>query len=71
MLFSYRSALRAGLVYLLISVVWLQLSSQLLISFFDEPRELGHWLQVRGYVWVAISALVIYFMGARFARVSD
>jgi len=71
MLFSYRSALRAGLVYLLISVVWLQLSSQLLISFFDEPRELGHWLQVRGYVWVAISALVIYFMGARFARASE
>ena len=71
MLFSYRSALRAGLVYLLISVVWLQLSSQLLISFFDEPRELGHWLQVRGYVWVVISALVIYFMGARFARASE
>ena len=71
MLFSYRSALRTGLVYLLISVVWLQLSSQLLISFFDEPRELGHWLQVRGYVWVAISALVIYFMGARFARASE
>ncbi|WP_411390810.1 phosphodiesterase DibA [Pseudomonas sp. MPB23] len=71
MLFSYRSALRAGLVYLLISVVWLQLSNQLLISFFDEPRELGHWLQVRGYVWVAISALAIYFMGARFARASE
>ena len=71
MLFSYRSALRAGLVYLLISVVWLQLSSQLLISFFDEQRELGHWLQVRGYVWVAISALVIYFVGARFARASE
>ena len=71
MLFSYRSALRAGLVYLLISVVWLQLSNQLLISFFDEPSELGHWLQVRGYVWVTLSALVIYFMGARFARASE
>lgn len=46
MLFSYRSALRTGLVYLLISVVWLQLSNQLLISFFDEPSELGHWLQI-------------------------
>ena len=71
MLFSYRSALRTGLVYLLISVVWLQLSNQLLISFFDEPSELGHWLQVRGYVWVTLSALVIYFMGARFARASE
>ena len=71
MLFSYRNALRVGLVYLLISVVWFQLSNQLLISFFDEPRELEHWLQLSGYVWVIISALVIYFMGARFARVSE
>jgi diguanylate cyclase (GGDEF)-like protein/PAS domain S-box-containing protein len=68
MLFSYRGALRAGLVYLLVSIVWLQLSNHLLINFLDEPRELGRWLQVRGYVWVALSALVIYLICARFAR---
>jgi diguanylate cyclase (GGDEF)-like protein/PAS domain S-box-containing protein len=68
MLFSYRGALRAGLVYLLVSIVWLKLSNHLLINFLDDPRELGHWLQVRGYVWVAFSALVIYLMAARFAR---
>ena len=59
MLLSYRGALRVGLVYLLVSIVWLQLSNQVLINFLDEPRELGHWLQVRGYVWVALSALAI------------
>ena len=68
MLFSYRGALRVGLVYLLVSIVWLQLSNQLLINFLDDPRQLGRWLQVRGYVWVALSAAVIYLICARFAR---
>ncbi|KTB55979.1 MULTISPECIES: phosphodiesterase DibA [Pseudomonas] len=68
MLFSYRGALRVGLVYLLVSIVWLQLSNQLLINFLDDPRQLGRWLQVRGYVWVALSAWVIYLICARFAR---
>lgn len=57
-----------GLVYLLVSIVWLQLSNQLLINFLDDPRQLGRWLQVRGYVWVALSAWVIYLICARFAR---
>ncbi|MFB3306057.1 phosphodiesterase DibA [Pseudomonas sp. AMR01] len=68
MLFSYRGALRAGLVYLLVSIVWLQLSHHLLINFLDDPKELSRWLQVRGYVWVALSALTIYLICARFAR---
>ena len=68
MLFSYRGALRAGLVYLLVSILWLQLSHYLLINFIDEPWELGRWLQARGYVWVSLSALLIYWIGRRFAR---
>ena len=68
MLFSYRGALRAGLVYLLVSIVWLQLSHYLLINFIDEPWALGRWLQARGYVWVSLSALLIYWIGRRFAR---
>ena len=68
MLFSYRGALRAGLVYLLVSILWLQLSHYLLINFIDEPLEQGRWLQARGYVWVSLSALLIYWIGWRFAR---
>lgn len=68
MLFSYRGALRAGLMYLLVSIVWIQLSQQVLINFIDEPVELGHWLQMRGYLWVSLSALVIFLLCARFAR---
>ncbi|VVN20271.1 hypothetical protein PS683_04329 [Pseudomonas fluorescens] len=68
MLFSYRGALRAGLVYLLVSVLWIGLTQRLLIEFLDNPSDLNHWLQVRGYVWVALSALAIYLLCARFAR---
>ncbi|MHA6572626.1 phosphodiesterase DibA [Pseudomonas yamanorum] len=71
MLFSYRGALRAGLVYLLVSIVWIQLSHQVLINFIDEPGELDRWLQVRGYVWVSLSALAIYLLCAGFARASQ
>lgn len=68
MLFSYRGALRVGLVYLLVSVLWIGLTQRLLIEFLDNPSDLNHWLQVRGYVWVALSALAIYLLCARFAR---
>nr|WP_314563832.1 EAL domain-containing protein [uncultured Pseudomonas sp.] len=68
MLFSCRGALRAGLVYLLVSILWISLTRQVLIEFLDDPSELNHWLQVRGYVWVTLSALAIYLMYARFAR---
>ena len=36
---TYRDALRAALLYLLISVVWLQFSGHLLSSFFDSSAE--------------------------------
>lgn len=71
MLFSYRGALRAGLVYLLVSVLWIGLTHRVLIEFLDNPTELNHWLQVRGYVWVALSALAIYLLCARFARANQ
>ena len=36
---SYRDAVRAALLYLLISVVWMQLSGYLLSSLFDNSAE--------------------------------
>ena len=68
MLFSYRGALRAGLVYLLISVLWIQLSQQVFINFIDEPKEMIHWQILRGYLWVTLSALFIFLLCARSAR---
>ncbi|MCS4314566.1 MULTISPECIES: phosphodiesterase DibA [unclassified Pseudomonas] len=68
MLFSYRGALSAGLVYLLASSAWIGVTQRVLIEFLDNPTELSHWLQVRGYVWVALSALLIYLICARSAQ---
>ena len=71
MLFSYRGALRAGLVYLLASSAWIGITHRVLIEFLDNPTELSHWLQVRGYVWVVLSALLIYLICARVAGASQ
>lgn len=68
MLLSYRGALRAGLVYLLLSVLWIQLSQQVFINFIDEPKEMIHWQILRGYLWVTLSALFIFLLCARSAR---
>ncbi|MBN2977104.1 phosphodiesterase DibA [Pseudomonas lactucae] len=69
MLLSYRGALRAGLVYLLASIAWISLTGTVLIEFIDNRNDLNLWLQARGYLWVAFSAVVIYLMSARFAHV--
>ncbi|KAF6688023.1 EAL domain-containing protein [Pseudomonas sp. EKM23D] len=68
MLLSYRGALRAGLVYLLVSVLWIGLTQRVLIEFLDNPNEMSLWIQACGYIWVALTALAIYLMCARFVR---
>ncbi|MBB6289661.1 MULTISPECIES: phosphodiesterase DibA [unclassified Pseudomonas] len=68
MLFSYRGALRAGLVYLLASSFWIGLTHRILIEFLDNPTDLHRWLQMRVYLWVALSALLISLICARSAQ---
>lgn len=65
---SFRDAVRAALFYLLLSVVWLQLSGYLLNSFFDSSVELLRWQLINGYVWVAISAGLIFVARTRRLR---
>ncbi|MGY2340285.1 phosphodiesterase DibA [Pseudomonas sp. SDO5532_S415] len=65
---SYRDAVRAALLYLLLSVVWLQLSGYLLNSFFDSSVELVRWQLINGYVWVAISGGLIFVARTRRLR---
>ena len=62
---SYRDALRAALLYLLLSIFWLQLSSHLLGDLFDDADELLHWQLINGYVWAAFSAGLIFVARAR------
>mgnify|MGYP001084152440 CR=1 FL=1 len=65
---TYRDALRAALLYLVLSVVWLQFSGQLLNSFFDNSTELLRWQLINGYLWVAFSAGLIFVARARLCR---
>lgn len=62
---SYRDALRAALLYVLLSVVWLQLTDCLLSSYFYEPTQLAHWELINGYVWAFVSAALIFVARAR------
>ena len=65
---SYRYAMRAALLYLLLSMIWLQFSGYLLNSFFDSSAELSRWQLINGYVWVVISAGFIFIARARLLR---
>ncbi|WP_448632048.1 MULTISPECIES: phosphodiesterase DibA [Pseudomonas fluorescens group] len=63
-----RGALRTALLYLLFSVIWLQLVGYLLSSFFDEFVDKQHWLLINGYAWVLVSAGLIFLARVRIAR---
>ncbi|KAB0493646.1 phosphodiesterase DibA [Pseudomonas vancouverensis] len=64
----YRDALRAALLYLLFSVVWLLSSGYLLNSFFDDSAERMRWQLINGYLWVLLSAGLIFIARARLLR---
>jgi hypothetical protein len=47
-----RTAMRGALLYLLLSVAWLQLVGYLLNSFFDHSADQLRWQLINGYAWV-------------------
>ena len=65
---TYRDALRAALLYLLVSIGWLLFSGYLLNSFFDSSAELMRWQLINGYAWVVFSAGLIFLARARLFR---
>ncbi|OZY59673.1 GGDEF domain-containing protein [Pseudomonas lundensis] len=62
---SYRDAMRAALLYGLLSVSWLLLTDHLLNSFLDDSAQLARWQLVNSYVWVCVSAGLIFVARAR------
>ena len=62
---SYRDAMRAALLYGLLSVSWLFLTDHLLNSFLDDSAQLARWQLVNSYVWVCVSAGLIFVARAR------
>ncbi|MHC8316801.1 phosphodiesterase DibA [Pseudomonas sp. LB3P31] len=65
---TYRDALRAALLYLLLSVVWLTFSGYVLNSFFDDSAEALRWQLINGYAWVVLSAVIIFIARTRLFR---
>ncbi|KQB53009.1 diguanylate cyclase [Pseudomonas endophytica] len=66
---SSRNALRAALLYGLLSVVWLQITDHFLSSFLDDPAQLAHWQLINGYVWVFVSAALIFVARSRLLNI--
>lgn len=62
---TYRNALLAALLYLLLSVAWMAFSGYLLNNLFDGSAELLRWQLINGYVWVVLSAGLIFIARAR------
>lgn len=65
MLASYRDALRAALLYWVLSIVWLGLTGYLLNNFFDESADRLSGQLISGYVWVLLSGGLIFVARAR------
>ena len=61
----YRDALRAALLYGLLSILWLQTTDHLLSSYLDDSAQLAQWKHISGYIWVFFSAVLIFFARAR------
>lgn len=62
---TYRDALRAALLYLVLVVVWLQGTDHLLNNFFHDPVDVVRWQLINGYVLAALSAGLIFVARAR------
>lgn len=62
---TYRDALRAALLYLVIAVVWVRSADHLLNNFFNDPVEIARWQLINGYLLAAVSAGLIFLARAR------
>ena len=61
----YRDALRAALLYGLLSILWLQTTDHLLSSYLDDSAQLAQWKHISGHIWVLFSAVLIFLARAR------
>jgi len=65
---SSRGALRAALLYLLASLLWLVPVGQILSSLFDDSAQAMRWQLISGYAWVLATAVLIFLSRARLLR---
>jgi diguanylate cyclase (GGDEF)-like protein/PAS domain S-box-containing protein len=59
---SYRSALNISLAYAIFSSIWILFSDQILLSLTQDVETLTHLQMFKGWAFVIISAIFIYFL---------
>ncbi|CAN1593449.1 phosphodiesterase DibA [Pseudomonas mediterranea] len=64
----HRIAMGEALLYLVLSVAWLQLVGYLLSNFFDQSAARQTWQLINGYAWLLVSAGLIFCARARMSR---
>ena len=57
---SSRDALRAALLYFLLSLLWLSITGYLLSNHLDESADVARWQLVNGGLWTLFSAVLIF-----------
>ena len=57
-----KNASRVAVIYLFISLVWIFFSDKLLVSFFPDHKNATHLHTLKGWFFVFVTTLVIYFL---------
>ncbi|MGV6395511.1 phosphodiesterase DibA [Pseudomonas caspiana] len=65
---SSRDAVRITLFYGAVSILWLVVCDVLLPDLIADPSQLGFAKQMSGYVWILISAVLIFISRTRLLR---
>jgi diguanylate cyclase (GGDEF)-like protein/PAS domain S-box-containing protein len=65
---SSRDALRIALFYGVVSILWLVMCDVLLPDLIADPSQLAFAKQMSGYVWVLISAVLVFICRTRLLR---
>lgn len=61
-LFRRDTIVRISLLYALFGVIWILFTDRLLLWLVSDPEQLIRWQTVKGWLFVAVSTLVIFFL---------
>jgi hypothetical protein len=62
---SQRSVVRIVLIYGLFAAAWILLSDRLAYLLFPDPEQLVHVSTYKGWVFVAVTSLLLYVLLSR------
>lgn len=68
MLSAHRIALRIAAAYLVVGVLWILLSDQAVEALFSDPRVLSQAQTYKGWFYVLVTAVLLYFLVRSMAR---